>query len=62
MVNTTAKMQSLIMMSMAAADGNIDSDDHFHNDDYIMTADAVMMIPTIYFACDSCEMQTYVKV
>lgn len=34
-------------MVMAAADGNIDSDDNFHNDDSIMTVEAIMMIPTV---------------
>lgn len=38
-------MQSIFMMVMAVDDGNIDSEDNFHNDDSIMTVNAVMMIP-----------------
>lgn len=45
-VGRTAKLQRIIMMVMAVDDSSIDSDGNFHNDDSIMTVEAVMMIPT----------------
>lgn len=47
MIGRPAKIQRIIMMVMAVDDGNIDSDDNFHNDDSIMTVVDIMMIPTI---------------
>jgi len=46
MIGRTAKMQKMIMMVMAVDEASIGSDDNFHNDDSIMTVEAVMMIPT----------------
>lgn len=55
-------MQSIFVMVMAVDDGNIDSEDNFHNDDSIMTVDAVMMIPKSCVHVTGVKCNNYVKV
>lgn len=47
MIGRTAKIQRMIMMVVAADGGNIDSDDNFHNDGFIMTVEDIMTISTV---------------